>query len=187
MDCLDLSGIEETYRNADTCSVDAATMLKLIVYGRAKNIFTTRAMEDACKENVKMMFLLNGKSAPDYSTFARFISQHYAPVATKILSLFTQVLQAIGEINEDVVFIDGTKIESVAGRYTFVWKKSVYKYNEKLAEKALKQTKEIEDEYHFGVVRQSEEGDYKISIPVLNKLLKCLRDKAIRDKVEMVH
>ena len=42
-----------------------------------------------------------------------------------------------GLINEGAVFIDGTKIEADANRYTFVWRKAVEKYHEKLKGQAV--------------------------------------------------
>ena len=38
----------------------------------------------------------------------------------------------INEISKETVFIDGTKLESCANKYTFVWKKSVGKWEEKM-------------------------------------------------------
>ena len=45
------------------------------------------------------------------------------------------ILLDLGEISGENIFIDGTKIESVANKYTFVWKKAVSKNMVKLAEK----------------------------------------------------
>lgn len=42
-----------------------------------------------------------------------------------------------GEIDLKSIYIDGTKIEANANRYTFVWKKSILKYQEKLTQKIL--------------------------------------------------
>ncbi|MCT3616133.1 IS1182-like element ISLac1 family transposase, partial [Lactobacillus acidophilus] len=42
-----------------------------------------------------------------------------------------------GLINEGAVFIDGTKIEADANRYTFVWRKAVEKFHKKLKGQAV--------------------------------------------------
>lgn len=39
----------------------------------------------------------------------------------------TNFLYEIGEVSGNKIFIDGTKIEAYANKYTFVWKKSVTK------------------------------------------------------------
>lgn len=38
----------------------------------------------------------------------------------------------MGELGKETVFIDGTKLEACANKYTFVWKKSVGKWEEKM-------------------------------------------------------
>ena len=45
------------------------------------------------------------------------------------------MLEESGAISLQDIFIDGTKIESVANKYKFVWKKSVQKNQAKLMEK----------------------------------------------------
>ena len=41
-------------------------------------------------------------------------------------------LYELGEISGETIFIDGTKIEACANKYTFVWKKSVSKKSGKV-------------------------------------------------------
>ena len=48
-----------------------------------------------------------------------------------VLSVFSQKFQIffdLGEISGETIFIDGTKIEANANKYTFVWKKAVTKF-----------------------------------------------------------
>ena len=45
------------------------------------------------------------------------------------------ILLELGEISGKNIFIDGTKIESAANKYTFVWKKAVSKIMAKRTEK----------------------------------------------------
>ena len=58
----------------------------------------------------------------------RFLTLHFAPVAKDILGKVTNYLYDLKEISGEVIFIDGTKIEANANKYTFVWKKSVKKH-----------------------------------------------------------
>ena len=73
------------------------------------------------------MFLLEGSPAPDHATFARFRSIHFAPCSKRILAEMSNALFDMGEISGETIFIDGTKIEASANKYTFVWKKAVTK------------------------------------------------------------
>lgn len=81
------------------------------------------------------MYLLEGCPAPDHATFAQFRMLHFAPYAQRLLAEMPEFLYRAGEISGEAVFIDGTKIEACANRYTFVWKKSVSRNMEKLLEK----------------------------------------------------
>ena len=78
------------------------------------------------------MFLLEGMPAPDHSTIARFISLHLSACSKAMLANVSSVLHELGEISGKTIFIDGTKIESCANKYTFVWKKSVTKHQARL-------------------------------------------------------
>lgn len=50
----------------------------------------------------------------------------------------------LSEITTETIYIDGTKIEAYANKYSFVWKKSTLKYKEKLEENIL----ELIDEFN---------------------------------------
>ncbi len=98
------------------------------------------------------MFLLKGMPAPDHSTFARFRSIHFAPCSKRILAEMSNALFDLGEISGETVFIDGTKIESCANKYTFVWKKPVTKQQEKFLIKLADFVAECEWLYEIKVV-----------------------------------
>ena len=55
------------------------------------------------------MFLLEGHSAPDHATLARFRSIHFAPCSKRILAEVSNILFDLGEISGETIFIDGTK------------------------------------------------------------------------------
>ena len=77
------------------------------------------------------MWILRECPAPDHNTVARFIDNY----KIEIEDLFYQLINKLIELNEidlENVFIDGTKIEANANKYTFVWKKAVNKFYEKL-------------------------------------------------------
>lgn len=111
-------------------------MFKLLVYGYMCGIYSTRKLELACRKNIDFIWLPEGEHVPDYSSFARFRS---GKAKEAIEDLFCQFVKRLAELQEteyDAVFIDGTKMESMANRYTFVWKRSIEKNLAKLKEKA---------------------------------------------------
>lgn len=73
-----------------------------------------------------------GKIKKNHATLARFISLHFSKCSKKTLAEVTNILYQLGEISGKSIFIDGTKIESAANKYTFVWKKAVTKSQAKL-------------------------------------------------------
>lgn len=44
-------------------------------------------------------------------------------------------LEQMEKLSKETVFVDGTKLEACANKYTFVWKKSVGKWEEKMFQK----------------------------------------------------
>ena len=93
------------------------------------------------------MFLLEGHSAPDHAILARFRSIHFAPCSKRILAEVSNILFDLGEISGETIFIDGTKIEANANKYTFVWKKAVTKNQAKLLIKLADFVAECEQLY----------------------------------------
>lgn len=73
------------------------------------------------------MWLLAGQKAPDHSTIARFRKGFLSEACEDLFYQMVCRLKDAGELSTDTVFIDGTKLEACANKYTFVWKKSVGK------------------------------------------------------------
>ena len=115
------------------------------------------------------MFLLEGAPAPDHATLARFISLHLSDCSKDVLAEVTSILYQLGEISGKTVFIDGTKIEANANRYTFVWKKAVSRNQEKLFLKITELVAECEAMYGIKTVYQD-----RVSLHTLKRLRKKL-------------
>lgn len=63
-----------------------------MLYEYMNGFYSSRDIERACLRDINFIFLLEGASAPDHSTFARFRSLHFAPCAEKILAEMTNFL-----------------------------------------------------------------------------------------------
>lgn len=87
---------------------------------------------------------------PDHTTIARFISLHLSQCIKEIYTEQIRDLYDLGELSGTTVFIDGTKIEANANRYTFVWKKTVTKNMARMMEKIPMLLEEIEIEEMLG-------------------------------------
>ena len=115
-------------------AADPRVMFKVMVYGYQCNIYSSRGWEEACQYRVDFMWLLEGENVPDHATFARF-RKRFAVEIEDLFYQYVRLLEEQGETDHDTVFIDGTKLESAAGRYTFVWRKAVEKQLTKVKEK----------------------------------------------------
>lgn len=104
-------------------TVDPKTMFKILTYAYSQNIYSSRKIETACRRDINFMWLLAGQKAPDHSTIARFRTGFLAEACEDLFYQMVRRLAAMGEISKETVFIDGTKLEACANKYTFVWKK----------------------------------------------------------------
>ena len=107
---MDVTDLYSTYDRIN--SLSPRTLLKIVLYSYMNGDYSSRSMELNCKRDINFMFLLEGHSAPDHATLARFRSIHFAPCSKRILAEVSNILFDLGEISGETIFIDGTKIEA---------------------------------------------------------------------------
>ena len=92
---------------------------------------------------------------PDHNTLARFRTGRLKAVIEDLFYQYTRKLDEMGETDHESVFIDGTKMESCANRYTFVWRGSVEKNLARLREqvRAAFRARGIEGNVTMGKLR----------------------------------
>ena len=179
---MDLSELYATYDRVRKNQATPRQMLKIMIYASMNRLFSSRDIETACKRDINFMFLLEGVPAPDHSTIARFISLHLSACSKTILAMTSSLLYDLGEISGKTIFIDGTKIESCANKYTFVWKKAVTKSMSKRFEKIASFFHECEVCYGLRPVWQG-----KIKLKHLKKLRKRLYAIKEEEGIGFVH
>ena len=135
VDVIDLSPLVESYKSGGTSSYHPVMLLKILLYGYLRNIYSTRKMEEAVNENIHFMWL-SGGNRPDHNTLARFRSERLKDHIEYIFSQTVHLLTEAGLVSLKEAFVDGTKIEANANRYTFVWGKKIT-YNRQRIEKQL--------------------------------------------------
>lgn len=134
VDELDISPLLSTYKGGGCPAYYPRMLLKVLFFAYLNNVYSCRKIARLLQENILYMWL-SGKSTPDFRTINDFRSKR---LKSCIHSLFTQIvlmLVDLGYISLEKQYIDGTKMESAANRYTFVWRKSVEKYKERLKKK----------------------------------------------------
>ncbi len=170
---MDLSELYKTYSRIRKNQATPRQMFKIMLYAYMNHCYSSRKIESACKRDINFMYLLEDSPAPDYSTIARFRSIHFAEVSEKLMAQFTYLLGEHGEISKENIFIDGTKIEAASNKYTFVWKGTVTKNQQKIIDKIPEFFKQTEE--NFGL-----KGLHKDKIKMHD--LKKLRRKLINIK-----
>ena len=143
VESLDLSSFRKLYRERGRSAYNPKMLLKVVIYAYMNNIYSCRRIEKALKRDIHFIWLA-GYEQPDFITVNRFRNR----VKNEINNIFTQLvllLSAKGLVTLDVEYIDGTKIESKANKYTFVWRKTVEKNRAKLMEKIRVLLSQVDD------------------------------------------
>ena len=143
IDQLDLTSFRKLYKEAGRSPFHPRMMLKAVIYGYMNNVYSCRKIEERLLRDVHFIWLA-GYEKPDFATINRFRNR----VKKEINAVFTQVVLLLAErgfVSLDVEYIDGTKIESKANKYTFVWRKTVEKNRAKLLEKIKVLLSQIDD------------------------------------------
>lgn len=111
-------------------------MMKVILCAYTQSCFSGRKIEALLKDSVRMMWLAQGYT-PSYRTINRFrVHPDVKDLLRQCFVQFRCTLIEEEEIDHEAIFIDGTKIEANANKFTFVWKKSVQRYRNDLIDKS---------------------------------------------------
>lgn len=131
---LDDSIYSAVYPGGGRDSYHPKMLTKIIIYAYTQRIYSSRQIAKAVRENVMFMWI-TGRQRPDFRTINRFLSERMKSVLETVFTAVLQFLVEAGYVRLDHYFVDGTKIEANANRYTFVWGKAVVKQQAKLQEK----------------------------------------------------
>jgi len=142
---MDLKPLLRPYAGGGTSSYHPKMMLKVLVYAYTQQIYTSRRIAKALRENVHFMWL-SGNSHPDFRTINRFRGEVMRGIIQEVFGAVLELLLEAGYVKLEHYFLDGTKIEANANRYQWVWAKSTRKHREKLQEKVKGLLDEIERE-----------------------------------------
>lgn len=116
-------------------AVKPKTLFKIMVYAYSQGIYASRKIEQACRRDLCFIWLRKGEPAPDHNTISRFRKMYLSDCMEDLLTQMVMQLADSGEIAFENLFVDGTKLEANANPYTFVWKKTVTKNEQKLQDK----------------------------------------------------
>lgn len=156
IDSIDLTKLYSSYKGGGTSSYDPRMLLKAVIYSYICNIYSSRKIEEAIKSNIHFIWLC-GNSEPDHNTINRFRSNKLESYLKDVFRQIVLLLVDEGLLSLKKLYIDGTKIEANANRYTFVWGKAIqtskvrmvkqidelWQYSQELAAEELKDTEPL--------------------------------------------
>ena len=183
---IDISGLESSYKGGGTSSYHPRMLLKVVVYGYLRNIYSSRKLEQAVNENVHFMWLAAG-AKPDHNTIADFRSRRLRDHLKKIFNQVVVLLAEEGAITLKEVVLDGTKIEANANRYTFVWGKAIKKSRERIEQQLKELWRYVEQVYEDEEQRPNEPEfeaiDPQAVARTIDRINDALKEKEIDPKV----
>ena len=173
---LDYTKLYRAYsENGRPNATSPKTMFKILVYANSEGVYSSRDIEARCRRDINYLWLLNDEPAPSHNTINRFRNKYLPYAAEDLFYQLVNFLYEIGEIKFENLFVDGTKIEANANKYSFVWKKSTNKYQTRLAKKICSFIEMINRVYNFSFTDES----------TLDEIYASLIKKAVG--VEFVH
>lgn len=144
VDHLNPKSIYDRFKDEGNPAYHPKMMLKVLVYAYCIKIYTCRKIARALRQDVTFMWL-SGLQRPDYITVNRFRSDYLKDVLEDV---FTEVLVFLydhGYIRFEDYYVDGSKIEANANKYSYVWKKNVERYKSAVKKRVKGLLQEIEE------------------------------------------
>jgi transposase len=130
---MDMEPLENQYKGGGTSAYHPKMLLKVIIYAYTQRRFSSRRIAKELRENVNYKWL-SGLSRPDHRTINRFRGEIMKKVVEEVFCGIIEQLLDLGYIDLENYFVDGTKVEENANRYSFVWRKiqKIYTVFEKI-------------------------------------------------------
>lgn len=182
MERMNYSKLNAAYSRLGRIEYSPKILLKIMVYGYMRKQISSRALEACCRENLHFIYLLEGQRAPDHNTINRFRKNILTQEAGQdILRQLVVLLHERGLLSFEAAFVDGTKIEANANKYSFVWKKATVKKADKLLKRIHEELpaklKEVGIRFHV---------PEKIAVRQLKKLRKRIHVRIEADGIAFV-
>lgn len=184
---MDINPLMDTYAGTGAPPYSPMMLLSLVVFAYINGVYSCRGIADVLKYDVRYMWICGGKRL-SFATINRFRTNHMIKCIDFYFDAVVSILVEKGVISLEEQYVDGTKIESKANKYTFVWKKTVEKNKAKLMEKASAALAQIKEQIRQNGGSDNKEGDdepiisskdMEASARLCERLVRELPDKAL--------
>lgn len=142
VDRMALEDIYARYKGGGATAYDPRMMIKVIIYAYMTDIYTSRKIARALRENMYFWWL-SGDQQPNHATINTFrltLREHIEAIFKHVVKIAVE----LGLVTFEDVFVDGTKVEANANRHKMVWRKNVERQLGRIDEKLDELLVEIE-------------------------------------------
>lgn len=126
---LNRSGIETIIKKAQSeigrKGYNPFNLVATIIYCFSKFKSTIREIENLCQFDLRIIYLME-QQQPSDSSIKECINKYIVPYQYEIFTMITKAIIEELNVNIDIQYNDGTKIEANANKYKFVWKPTTY-------------------------------------------------------------
>ena len=143
IETMDLKALINSYKGGGRSSYNPVMMLKVLVYAYVMKIYSSRRIAKALREDINFMWI-SGQQIPDFRTINNFRSSRLKTTIEEIFSSMIIFLTEGKYIKLENYFVDGTKLEASANRYSYVWASNTRRYKDGVKEKIKDLLREIE-------------------------------------------
>lgn len=135
-------------------------MLKTVLFGFMNEGYVSlRSLEDNCKVNIRYMYLMK-QAKPSYRTFGNFINEVLSDNVEELFNDINKLIFEKEKVDLNHIYIDGSKFEANANKYSWVWKKATEKSRYKLFDKITILLNEINQEAVFYGIKIETKSEY---------------------------
>lgn len=180
IDRLDISDILSTYRGGGNSAFNPKMMLKVLVLAYLSNVYSSRRIEELLRRDIYFMWLA-GMKRPDFRTINYYRGKRLKEGFDAVLTQVVRLLHEEGFVSLKVQYVDGTKIESVANKYTFVWRGSVEKYDARLKAKTEALLRQIEQNH--SIENQENPVSEELTVEEVAERVERIREKVDADNL----
>lgn len=180
LDRLDISDILSTYRGGGNSAFNPKMMLKVLVFAYLSNVYSSRRIEELLRRDIYFMWLA-GMKRPDFRTINYYRGKRLKDGFDTVFTQVVRLLHEEGFVSLKVQYIDGTKIESVANKYTFVWRGSVEKYDARLKAKTEALLRQIEQNH--AIENQENPVSEELTAEEVTKRVERIKEKVDADNL----
>lgn len=181
---IDLNKYIVAEHNVGRTGYNPVNMLKLILFCQMENITSLRDMAKAAQHDIRIMWLTD-ELMPSHQAISTFMKHRLKDQVENIFYDLNRYIIDQEKIDTKTLFIDGTKIEANANKYTFVWKGSIEKFRDKLYHKITKEIQRLNEHYRemgiFFPIYEAYEAEY------LKRILDFLSREVEQTEVSFVY